>query len=374
MATYREFENKLLESFSKEIVFIDLKEDKKWEINGFQWSNDVSIPVYMETLVEKIKADDIDSIPPIAILKGCVYALGTLGEDLSHYSTYVQFLSALDSAFIESIMNDGVRLADEKKWSQAILYFRVITLLCPDKIEGWYYRARAYYDLALELDQKAFFMSSEYNLNRAIALDESLGDLHYLLGYCQFELEKYKAAEQSWKRALQCPIDFEVKEELVDSLAKIDAHLKFEQGVQWILNDRVTEGVELLQILEDEHDDWWELLFYLGLGMRFQGLYEDAIGYFVKTLLLNSGEVQTMNELGLCYLAIGDLDEAEKHYKNALRLNPDHAEITCNLGIVYLNKKNIEEALAYFMEAKRLNPDDEVVNQWIEYVHQTYYN
>lgn len=368
MATYREFENKLLSGFSKDVIYIDLKPETQWSINGFEWPTEVSIPIYMDVLAEKIKVDDVEKIPPIAILKGIIHALGSLGEDLKHYEVYVKFLAALDDAFVLSLIQDGIRFADEEELPHAILYFRVLTLVRPERTEGWFYRGRAYYDLALKQEQQTFFMSAEYNLRKAISIDDDMGMAYYLLGYCQYALEKYPDADVSWKMALKCDVEKEIKEELIESLAKIDAHLKFEEGVDLILNERVTEGLELLLTLEDEHDDWWKLLFFIGLGMRFQELYEDAIGYFLKTLLLNSGDIQTMNELGLCYLALGDLEEAEKQYLSAHKLSPENAEIMCNLGIVYLNKGDLDEAQACFKEAKQLNPEDQVIDQWLQHI------
>lgn len=374
MATYRDFENKLLEKYKDEVLFIELKPGKAWRIGNYTWPNDVPIPVYTHALADTIKKDDIECIPPIALLKGLVFAVGAMGESIQHFETYQACLEAFDEAFHRSILQDGVRLAQEGDLVQAILYFRVATLTRPERIDGWVNRGRAYYDLAEAKENKTFYLSAEHNLKKAIAVDEDHGMAYYLLGYCYYSLERYREASMVWKQAFTKGLAQEVKEELVEALAKMEVHLVYEEGVEHILSERVDEGLALLKSIEDEHDDWWSLLFYIGLGLRFQELYEDAIGYFLKVLLLNTGDVQTMNELGLCFLSIGDVESAERYYKEALKISPENAEILCNLGIVFLNRDDVEAALSYFNRAQALKPEDEVIQSWIQHVQMTRLN
>ena len=67
---FEEIITKLLEKNLNEIVFIELKPGKKLNVPGFNTPDNFVLPVYIQDLAEKIKSNDIDNIPVIAIIKG----------------------------------------------------------------------------------------------------------------------------------------------------------------------------------------------------------------------------------------------------------------------------------------------------------------
>ena len=85
-------------------------------------------------------------------------------------------------------------------------------------------------------------------------------------------------------------------------------------------------------------------------------------------LLDNTGHVDTMNEIGICLMALGNFIDAEKYFKEALKIDINNPEILCNLGINYLNLGKIQSAEEYINKSFELNPDDEVTNSWISYL------
>jgi len=133
-----------------------------------------------------------------------------------------------------------------------------------------------------------------------------------------------------------------------------------------VLNERFQEGLEYLLPLEEFHNDWWNLLFFIGLAYRHLNEYDKAIDYFKRTLEYNSGHTETLNELGIIFLTVGQIKDAKKVYEEALKIKPNNHELLCNLGIVYLNANDLNKAEEYLLKAKEEKPDDEIVIAWLK--------
>jgi len=191
-------------------------------------------------------------------------------------------------------------------------------------------------------------------------------DSYYYLGF-HFALEKnYTKAKEYFNLAIKNGVDENKKRKIVDVLQDIDDKSDFEQGSKMILNKRFQEGLEKLLPLEEYHNDWWNLLFFIGLAYRNLEEYDKAIDYFKRTLQYNRGHAQTFNELGISYLSNGNIKEAKETYEKALEIDKDNHELLCNLGIVHLNDSNPKKAKKYLLKAKEIKPDDEIVNAWLK--------
>ena len=203
---------------------------------------------------------------------------------------------------------------------------------------------------------------------KTIEIEPTFGLGYYQLGIFFYNNENFKQAEKLWIKALSFELDYDIKEEIVTFLGKCRDRSTYETGYELVLNGRIDEGLELLKSIVEEHSEWWNLNFFIGLAYRFKEEHETALQYFLKVLTLNTGHIQTMNEIGICLLSLGDYNEALKYYKEALRLDPLNAEIICNKGIVLLNKGDVEDARAQFERAFELSPEDEVIQMWHEHI------
>jgi len=88
----------------------------------------------------------------------------------------------------------------------------------------------------------------------------------------------------------------------------------------------------------------------LGEAYYRQGNYPAALGEFLKSEAIYSGDPFLQNDLGLTYMAMKQMDLAVKHFKKAIEIKPDYAPAINNLGNAYLNKKEWDTAIRYFKE------------------------
>lgn len=367
---FTEILRKLLKKHLDELVFLELKDSKIIAFEGLSVPDKITLPVYVYDLANKIKENDIDKIPVIAIIKGLVYTVGANAEKVDT-EFYKALLLKIDKDVTLSILQDGIRLAEEKHYPQAILYFNAAINLEHKNLDAWYNMGRCFEDLSNLEERPELMKLSKYCYEQCLTIMPDFAQAHFNLGVFYYNQESYQLAEEHWMKAVNLDLPDGMKSELISGLGKVRDRAAFEKGYELILAGRVEEGHEILKTLEDFHDEWWDLLFFIGLGYRMLEQYEDALNYFLKVMNLNTGHIQTMNEIGICLLSLGDLDEAIRYYKEAIRLSPENAELLCNLGIVYLNKGMSFEARNFIEKAHDLAPDDEVVQMWISHIRQT---
>ncbi|MBI4452371.1 tetratricopeptide repeat protein [Candidatus Woesearchaeota archaeon] len=94
----------------------------------------------------------------------------------------------------------------------------------------------------------------------------------------------------------------------------------------------------------------------LGIQAQEEGNFRKAIGFFRKSIELNSGYFKSWLNLGACYLNIGNLPEAKAALEKAISLSPEDYSAHNNLGIAYCRLNKPEIAIIEFKTALELNP------------------
>ena len=356
-----------LKKYLDEIVFIELKPDVDLYVGEFKINNEIPIPVMVEDLAAEIRERQFEKIPTVSILKGLITLLGAEKEPINQ-SYYVELLNSMNEGLVESLLHDALRYLEIKEHKRAILYLNACMKISSNNLDVIYYLARCYQELYEETLSDGYELEAARLYKKITEIAPELGIGFYNLGIFHYNRENYNEAEKLWIEALNLELDDDIKSDIVNFLGKCRDRSLYEKGYELVLSGRIDEGLEVLKALEEDHGEWWQLNFYIGLAYRFMEEFETALSYFLKSLSLNSGNIQTLNEIGVCLLSIGDYDEALRYYKEALRLEPLNAEIMCNQGIVYINKGEIEKGKTAIRKAYELKPDDEVVALWNEYI------
>jgi len=360
-----------LRSKAEELVFVELQPDKTIEVGGISLTSEIPLPILVKDMSNQVsKGSDVD-FSIVSFVEGMIRIIG-IDSEFKHRDVYVDFLNAYSEELYKGVLTKGFESVNRELMSEALIYFRAAYTLAPDHVDALYNYARCLEDIAVN-DDKVYSGFSEEAFKLFSEMKELYPD-HYLsyfhLGFHYSNSNDYGHARDLWSRALHLNITDDIKKELVKLLKDNDAKMSFEKGYQYIVDGHSEEGLELLLPLEEEYDDWWNLLFFIGLAYRQLERYEDAIEYFEKTLTYNTGHVDTMNEIGICLMSIGVYEEAERYFKEALKADINNHELLCNLGIVYMNQGNIDEAESYLTRAFEVNPEDEITNAWISYLRE----
>lgn len=151
----------------------------------------------------------------------------------------------------------------------------------------------------------------------------------------------------------------EVASEIKTIINDIDNVSSYEKAIE-LLDESPEKSIGLLLSLVDVFDSNPLLYYYLGVAYRKLDNFEKAIYYLNESLNIESGILEVINELGVNYACLGDFETAIKYFKKGFEASKD-VEICTNIVMCYLNLGDKENAKLHLDIAKKLNPEDEVV-------------
>ncbi len=85
-------------------------------------------------------------------------------------------------------------------------------------------------------------------------------------------------------------------------------------------------------------------------------LYAQAIGQYKKAIEILPDNTEALYNLGVCYYATGDKENALKVYEQALKATPEYTNAANNAGVIYFERKEYEKAENYFQQALKYDP------------------
>ncbi|UCF42856.1 MAG: tetratricopeptide repeat protein, partial [Planctomycetota bacterium] len=128
------------------------------------------------------------------------------------------------------------------------------------------------------------------------------------------------------------------------------ANLYDDQGV---LDEAIASYSKSLQFDPDNV----EVHYNLGYSLTSKGRLDEAIMRFTEALRIRPGFAMAHTELAYALASKGRLDEAIMHFTEALRIKPDNAKAHSNLGGVLSRQKKFDQAIEHFTEALRIDPN-----------------
>lgn len=121
-----------------------------------------------------------------------------------------------------------------------------------------------------------------------------------------------------------------------------------QQACEWLLSQTADEIVA-------QQIEYFEVLFYLGVSLQFQGSVAPALVFFEKALHLNPASVDAVQATASCYEQLGDYKSAYKKLLSAQLLAPQNADVIANLGVISEKLQNAQDAIAYYNQALAVN-------------------
>lgn len=363
--------DKYLLSKTEELAFITVKEDAEFKLEGYTLPKDgLNVPIKNEVLVKGIKEKTAqDKLNSMSIADAMIYIIG-IDSKFKNNAEYEKFLNALSKDIdldLKSYMGYMSRKYFEiGEHTDSLIYIKAFITMYPDDLDAMYNYAIVCQEIAKQyqkdMDDKAmnaFLLEAMAKLEKVIDVDENFALGYYHLGYHYYNQGQYLKTKLTWEEALRLGLDADLVAEVQENLGKMDFKVQYEEGYTLVFQGKFKEGLEKLLPLEEEHMDWWNLLFMIALGYKGMGEIEQAKMYLEKILIIKPNQVDTIVELGLCEAYKNNLDKAIEYFEQAAKIKED-PEILCNLGMAYLNNGDIDDATYYIERAYELNPQDEI--------------
>ena len=356
---------------AEELAFITIKHDGEFQVEGYKMpSEGLNVPIKNDVLVKGIKDKTAqDNINVMSIADGMIFIIG-IDSNFKYNEEYKKFLDAfkvkvnLDLKAYMGYMSK--KYFDIGELTDSLIYLKAMITMYPNDIEVLYHYSIVCQEIAKQ-EQKsmdsdamnAYLLEALSKLEMIIEIDESFSLAYYHLGYHYYNQGQYIKAKVIWEESIKLGIEDELVREIQDNIGKMDFKVQYEEGYSLVFQGRNEEGLEKLLPLEDEHSDWWNLLFMIGLAYKNMNEIEEAKKYFEKILIIKPNQVDALVELGLCEAGSFNMDKAIEYFETAAKIKED-PEILCNLGMAYLNNNELDDAIYYIERAYELDPQDEV--------------
>lgn len=356
---------------AEELAFITIKHGGEFKLKSYDVPKDgLDVPIKNEVLVKGIKEKTAqDKLNSMSIADAMIYIIG-IDSKFKNNGEYEKFLNALAKDInldLKAYMGYMSRKYFEiGEHTDSLIYIKAFITMYPDDLDAMYNYAIVCQEIAKQyqkdMDEKAmnaFLLEAMAKLEKIIGVDENFALGYYHLGYHYYNQGQYLKTKLTWEDALKLGLDADLVAEIQDNLGKMDFKVQYEEGYTLVFQGKFKEGLEKLLPLEEEHMDWWNLLFMIALGYKGMGEIEQAEMYLEKILIIKPKQVDAIVELGLCEAYKNNLDKAIEYFEQAAKIKED-PEILCNLGMAYLNNGDIDDATYYIERAYELNPQDEI--------------
>lgn len=351
------------------IVFINLKEGKEIEIKDCKLDSTIPLPISVDNVVDKVKGteDDISDISIISIVQGMIKVIG-IDSMFIYNDKYRDFLFNFDENVIKIILEQGTKYMQDDNKKEGLICFKAAAYMDRDNLDALYNYGRAVEELAFE-DDKNVISSLETEalevFEKIVDTNPEFGLGYYHLGFYYLNQGQFKKTEILWKRALDLDTPETFKDDIYQNLEDMAPKLTYEEAYNMILSGQEEAGLEKLLVLEERYPEWWNLLFFIGLGNRFLGNVQEALLYFKKADKIMPDMPDILNEIGLCKMTLGSYEDGLKNFEDALKIKKDDPEIMCNLGVAYLQIGDMDDARYWFERVLEFDPEDEVATRWL---------
>ena len=355
------------------IIFINLTEDMKRDINGF--TVDPAVPLPVEKLAGKDKFDPSDlswEMIIAAMLKILAY-----DRDYEHTEYYRQFIKAVKPDLFKEMTQVGIFKAGNKDFAIAEEIFMALEGLEPDDIPNMLNLARTYEEHAKSFKESGddccedeYYDKAYETYKRALKKDPLNADTHFYAGAFFLNQSNYVKAKEHLSDYISLGNNEERKaaaQEIIDKLESHDlADNLFKEAYDYVHMDMLDKGIEKIKEFIKDHEEIWNGWFVLGWGYRKAGHYAEAKEAFLKAQKYGCDTVDLLNELAVCCMETGDLALAEKCLKDALFKDSENSRILINFGLLCLKKNDKEQAKGFFRTALEFDPDNKYAKKYLE--------
>ncbi len=268
----------------------------------------------------------------------------------------------------------GRMLLDGEDLEGALKEFAIVIELEPENPDGLY-------SLALLELETGRYAAGEKHLKQLIAIDESIQNAYYYLGYSSLK-QKNDAAALDWYGKVEAgeywsQAQLRIAEILVrqGNIENMQNHMRVlrqkdptQSVTYYLLEGQVLSDANLDKQAYDLYSEALQafpenadLLYAHSLAAERQGKLEIAEHNMRKILAQDPDNVRTLNALGYTLADRTDrYDEALGYIKRAYEQDPDDPAIIDSLGWVHYRLGNLDEARRLLQQAWDMTQDGEI--------------
>jgi len=243
--------------------------------------------------------------------------------------------------------------------AEAVDYFQQAIELDPDFALAWVGLADSYLLQAANLGlwNDVVFSKVEPMIDKALELDDQLGEAYTTLGWVQAASDDPAAAEVTFKRALELNPNYAT------------AHHRYGR----MLRDygRKEEGLAQYKKALELDPRSVILNYAVGIALRSVGRFDEGLAQLKKAIEIDPAFAGSYIGIADHYWAVsGQLDEAVALHRKAIALDPGIPGMPAWLGSIYLDLGDESEAEFWIKRSLQLGPESRVANGTMRDLHE----
>jgi len=219
-------------------------------------------------------------------------------------------------------------------------------------------------ELAEEFNEKAFESYKEL-----VASAPDSADAHFNFGLFFLKRNNVSKAYEHLEIFLKFNTDSKKAKRVKEILSQIESKRNtdelFFSAYDAIKMGREEEAIETIGKFIKQEPDVWNAWFLLGWAYRRKEMYAEGVEAFEKALRLGSDQTDVFNELAICLMELGRLDDSKGYLLEALKAEPENIKILSNLGIVALKSGDPAGAEVYFRSVIEIDPEDRIAAEYL---------
>lgn len=357
------------------IMYISLPEDSVRAIGEFRIDPEILIPI------EIVGGDESWAMQNLSweMIVGAMLKVVVHETEHEHRDYYRAFVVAAKPGIFADLMQSGVEQASQQDFDAAEEIFRALTALDPNNPLSWINLAlvnEEHANLYEKSDRKALADTYRERTFRLYAeMVEAFADepqVHFNAGHFFLSVNNSKRAMFNFRRFLEIGTDTQKLEVVSSTLKRLDeqetADKLFNEAYDFIRMGREAEAIERINAFMKVKPDVWNAWFLMGWAHRRLEQFESAKNAFLRAIELGSKEADTLNELAICQMELGEYEASVTSLRSALRLEPENVKIISNFGILEIKRERPAEAERYFRTVAELAPDDEIARGYLEFL------
>lgn len=242
--------------------------------------------------------------------------------------------------------------------AEAVDYFQQAIELDPDFALAWVGLADSYLlqFIYSGLPKDEMLPKMGVAIDKALELDNQLGEGYATLGAFQRQKRDPGAAEVAFERALELNPNYAT------------AHHWY--GTFLVSSGRVEEA--LARFRKAQEVDPRSAIIKLGVGNALMqlGRFDEALAQYMKVFELDPAFAGAYENRGNFYWgALGQLDEAVALFRQGIALDPGDTQTSALLSLIYLDLGDDREAEFWAKRSLQLGPESFWPNLAMEYLH-----
>lgn len=359
----------------KNIIYISIPDDLGRTIGEFEIDPTILLPVETPPGDEEFQLHSLSwEMIIAAMLKILAYQ-----PDHRHADYYRRFINAANPGIVAEMTQTAIFKAKNKDFDIAEEIFHALSNLEPEDVSNTVNLAlvqeqhsQVYEQIGNEELKDAYLEAAFLSYKEALRRDPESPDVHYHAGNFFLRQNNFRKAEEHFTRYLEMGTEKKRISEIKKVLEEIKSHKNldnlFKEAYDFIRMGKEEEGVKKIEQFMETRPDISNAWFLLGWACRRMEQYDRGKQAFEKALELGSEETDTLNELAICLMELGEYKESRKMLSRALKKEPENVKIISNLGILALKEENEEEALGFFKSVLEIAPDDPIAQQYISFL------